>query len=102
MFGLESIIHQMMATQGLYQQPVQQVADYEMIKRLQQAQTGQLKVAKVEEVKVADIQTIPDVSLTRVLKWAVVLLVAMGLGKRVWALFGDKITAQVHKAIGEG
>lgn len=46
-------------------------------------------------------ETIPDVSITRVFKWALVLLVAMALGKKVWGLFGDKLTAQLHKAIGD-
>lgn len=44
---------------------------------------------------------LPDISITRVLKWAFVLLIAMGLGKKVWALFGEKITAQMHKALGD-
>jgi len=72
---------------------------------LNQALRGRVQVEvrvppKLEEVKVTS-ETIPDVSLTRVLKWAIVLVVAMGLGKKVWSMFGDKITAQVHKAIGD-
>lgn len=42
---------------------------------------------------------IPDISVTRVLKWAVVLLIAMALGKKVWGLFGDKISKQLSQAL---
>lgn len=48
-----------------------------------------------------DNEAIPDVSLTRVLKWAVVLVVAMGLGKKFWEMFGQKITSNLHRSLGE-
>lgn len=44
-------------------------------------------------------EVLPDISLTRVFKWALVLLIAMGLGRRVWDMFGDKLTANLHKAL---
>lgn len=47
-----------------------------------------------------DNDIIPDISLSRVFKWAVVLIVVMFLGKRVWDMFGDKVTQQLHKALG--
>lgn len=47
-------------------------------------------------------EILPDISLSRVFKWAIVLLIALGLGKKVWATFGPKIEAQLHKALGVG
>lgn len=52
-----------------------------------------------KETTVNEKELLPDISLTRVLKWAVVLLVAMALGSKVWEKFGAKVTAQLHKAI---
>ena len=58
----------------------------------------------VDESKETDMtdkcDAIPDISLTRVFKWAVVLLIAMALGRRVWDMFGDRLTAQMQKALG--
>jgi hypothetical protein len=60
-----------------------------------------LKSQKEIEVTTEGKDTVPDVSLTRVFKWAVVLIVAMFLGKKVWELFGDKVTKQLSKALGD-
>lgn len=61
------------------------------------------KAAPAAPTKEPDVATndslIPDISLARVLKWAVVLLIAMALGRKVWDQFGDKITKQMHKAL---
>jgi hypothetical protein len=51
-----------------------------------------------EEKKVSE-QMIPDVSLSRVFKWAIVLVIAMALGRRVWDMFGDKITKGFDTAL---
>ena len=53
----------------------------------------------MEQTNVSN-DVIPDVSLSRVFKWAVVLVIAMALGERVWKMFGPKISAQINKAIG--
>lgn len=45
-------------------------------------------------------EVLPDISLTRVFKWAIVLVIAMALGRRVWEMFGPKITAQLDKTLG--
>jgi hypothetical protein len=55
----------------------------------------------LKETTVKD-EILPDISLTRVFKWAVVLLIAMGLGRKVWAMFGTKIEKQLHKALSLG
>ena len=52
----------------------------------------------VKEIKVKD-EILPDISLTRVFKWAIVLVVGMALGKRVWSMFGEKITNNLNKAL---
>lgn len=52
-----------------------------------------------EETKV-DKEILPDISLTRALKWAIVLMIALSLGQRVWKQLGPKIEAQLHKALG--
>lgn len=49
--------------------------------------------------KVDNKELLPDISLARVIKWGIVLLIAMGLGKKVWAMFGDKLTAKLHTAL---
>lgn len=46
-------------------------------------------------------EILPDISITRVLKWGVVLLIAMFLGKRVWENFGGKITERIEHALKE-
>ena len=51
-----------------------------------------------QEQKVKD-EILPDISLTRVFKWALVLIVAMSLGKKVWAMFGEKIEKNLHSAL---
>lgn len=45
-------------------------------------------------------EAIPDVSLTRVLKWAIVLMIAMALGERFWKQFGPRIADNLHKVLG--
>lgn len=47
-----------------------------------------------------DNEVIPDISLTRVFKWAIVILIALALGERIWKIFGPKLTEQMHKALG--
>lgn len=70
--------------------------EYEKFQKLYQTQ----QTAKPKEPEVsAPNEVLPDISLTRVLKWAVVLLIALALGKKVWNQFGEKITNQVNKAL---
>lgn len=55
-----------------------------------------------EETTVStDKEILPDISIVRVLKWGVVLLIAMFLGKRVWETFGHKIAERVEGALKE-
>jgi len=61
-------------------------------------------VSKTQESKVAnesEKEIIPDISLARVGKWAVVLIVLMALGNRFWTMFGPKVQQQLHKALGD-
>jgi hypothetical protein len=44
-------------------------------------------------------ELVPDISVTRVIKWAIVLLIAMALGRKVWNQFGEKITNGMNKAL---
>lgn len=55
---------------------------------------------KQKETTMKDDGLLPDISLARVFKWAIVLLIAMGLGQKVWSTFGAKIEKQLHKALG--
>ena len=45
-------------------------------------------------------ELLPDISITRAIKWAIVLLIALSLGQKVWDKLGPKISAQLHKALG--
>jgi len=50
------------------------------------------------EIKV-DKDVLPDISLTRALKWAVVALIALALGERVWRQFGGQLVKNLEKTI---
>jgi hypothetical protein len=64
------------------------------------AESSTIKLPKETDTVTNDKDVLPDISLTRVLKWAIVLIVAMGLGKRVWDMFGNKISSQLQNALG--
>lgn len=58
-------------------------------------QNGKFITKEVEVM--GEKEVLPDINLVRVLKWGVVLLVALALGKKVWNTFGSKITEKLHK-----
>lgn len=72
----------------------------ELVEKISIGDTINIRQPEETEMPNPTDEVLPDISLTRVFKWALVLLVAMGLGKRVWEMFGDKVTANLHKALG--
>jgi hypothetical protein len=56
--------------------------------------------SKPKETKVSDSNMLPDISLSRVFKWALVVLIGLALGERVWAKIGPQLLDGLHKAIG--
>lgn len=87
---------QMGAQQAAYQQQLmgQQAAALQ-----NEALRGNALIDKLKRKRKMDNEAIPDVSLVRVAKWVIVLFLAMALGNRFWALFGDKIVGKVHQAL---
>jgi len=63
-----------------------------------QPHPGSLETVDIE-VDNVDKDVLPDISLTRALKWAVVALIALALGERVWRQFGGTLVANLEKTI---
>lgn len=76
----------------------QQAQEFQNCNSYQQKPIQEAKLQEEEIVSNSN-DILPDISLTRVFKWAIVLLVAMALGHKIWNQFGDKITKQMHKAL---
>lgn len=81
-------------------------AMYEEYKRAAQRQTNPPVILtpptpKQETTVANEKEILPDISLTRVLKWGVVLIIAMALGKKVWATVGKQVTERLEGAVKE-
>ena len=59
----------------------------------------QQQVAAKDE-KVENKELLPDVSLTRVFKWALIVLVAVALGEKIWSKLGPSLTDNFCKVLG--
>jgi hypothetical protein len=58
------------------------------------------KVEQTKETKVEEKEILPDVSLTRVFKWALIVLVAVALGEKIWSKLGPQLTDNFCKVLG--
>ena len=64
------------------------------VERLKAQQTA------AKDEKVENKELLPDVSLTRVFKWALIVLVAVALGEKIWSKLGPSLTDNFCKVLG--
>jgi hypothetical protein len=77
----------------------QQQIDLQKLKM--QATMAAPKSNTTKETKVeGERELLPDVSLTRVFKWALIVLVAIALGEKIWSKLGPGLTDNFCKVIG--
>lgn len=88
---------------GYSEQAYAQIQQHQELQRLKAlAERNAAKIIptpKTETTMANEKELLPDISIVRVLKWAVVLFIAMGLGKRVWDTFGHKIAAKIESQL---